>query len=156
MKMNRIALGIALLTTTASALAFDGDRRTTTNGAIVWSTRNRDGNKFSLVFQFGNGGTAIDLRYQQDPNRRDVRYDRGRYGGYDQGYYPPVYDYRDYRGHEYDQRYFSCYEEWSDWKEWQKHWSKRKNWQRNSRERNRAWDAFVSERSRRLFPQRLQ
>lgn len=154
--MRTIALGIALLTITSTALAsHDEPRRTTkTSGAIAWSTRDRDGNKLSVVFQFGDR-TSVGLRYEADRYGRYDRYDRddrydryGRNDRYDRDDHccPPVYDYSRWRGRDYDRQYFSCYEEWSDWQQWQKRWSKRKGWQHDHRERDRAWDAFCHER----------
>jgi hypothetical protein len=165
MKMKTIAMGFALLVLTTSAMAIDGDRRpsTKTNGAIAWSTRDRDGNKLAIVFQFGERA-GINVRYEQG-DRYD-RYDRDRYDRYDRNdrygrndrydrydrnghrYCPPVYDYSRYRGRDFDRRFFADHDEWSDWRQWQKHWSKRKNWQRDDRERARAWSAFCNERDR--------
>lgn len=156
MKMKRIAMGFALLVLTTSAMAFNGERRPSTNGAIVWSTRDRDGNQFGIVFQFGRQ-VEVHLDYREgrrdryDRYDRDDRYDRyDRYDRRDFRHTPPLYDYKRYKGRDYDHRYFSCYEEWADWKVWQGKWSKRKHWQRDERERSRAWQAFQYERNRAL------
>jgi hypothetical protein len=165
MKTLSIGLALLVLATTAMADHNDGRRSTGNNGAIAWSTRDRDGNKFSIVFQFGDRA-GIDVRYEQGRDRydryddrygrydryddrydRDGRYD-GRYGRNERivRYCPPAYDYARWRGHDYDRRHFGSYDEWSDWRQWQKHWSKRRGWQHDARERQRAWDAFCRER----------
>jgi hypothetical protein len=151
MKMKTIAIGFALLVLTTSALAGNDDRRPQTSGHVVWSTRDRDGNQFGIVFQFGQqrvyGGH--DRYDRNDRYDRDGRYnDHYRYDRRDFRSCPPVYDYKKYRGRDYDHRYFDSFEEWTDWRQWMKHWSKRKNWQRDSRERSRAWQAFQYERNR--------
>ena len=145
MKMKRIAIGFALLALTTSAMAFDGDRRASTSGAIVWSTRDSSGNQLGIVFQFGDR-LGVDVNYRQAGNGRYERNDR--YD--DRGFRgtPPLYDYKRYRGRDYDRRFFSSYEEWSDWRTWQSKWSKKKNWNSNERERSRAWQAFLYERKR--------
>ena len=154
--MKLTAIGFALLLLTPLAMADRDDRRAATSGAIAWSTRDREGNKFAIVFEFGNR-TAVNLRYEQDRYGRPDRYDRndrydrddryGREGRYRAPAAPPLYDYKRYKKNSYDTRYFGSFAEWNDWKQWQKHWSKRKNWNHDSRERARAWAAFCNERA---------
>lgn len=148
MKMKTLAMGFALLGMTTSAMALDGDRRPSTNGAIVWNTKDREGNRLGIVFQFGDQ-VNVRVDYRSGRDDRYDRYDRyDRDDRYDFRRTPPHYDYSRYRGHDYDRRYFSCYEEWADWRVWQSKWSKRKHWQWDERERSRAWQAFQYERSR--------
>ena len=147
--IRSIALAASVLMLASVATAFDGDRQKSSKGfqaSITWSTRDHDGNRFGIVFDFNDRGFGVHASYTQD------RFGRYRpYSRYDRRHFPPVYDYDRYGRGRYDTKHFYSYDEWNDWHEWLHHWDDGHNWYYNDHARDHAWKAFLDARSHAQF-----
>ena len=154
MKIRLVACTALALMLASLAAASDRDRRRVSkdlHGSISWSSRDRDGNRFGITFDFGDRGFGIRADYRQDRYGRYRRHDR---------YYgrlcPPDYHHDRYGKGQYDRRYFGSYDEWSDWRDWQRGWDDRDRWCCDDYARDRAWRAFLSARSHAHFEYELR
>ncbi|MCH8977806.1 MAG: hypothetical protein IH945_00995 [Armatimonadetes bacterium] len=143
--IRSIALAASVLALASVATAFDGNRQRSSRdvqGSIAWSTRDHNGDRFGIVFEFSDRGLGVHASYSQDRYGRYRPNDR-----YDRRPCPPVYDYDHYGHGRYDREHFYSYDEWNDWHEWQHHWDDDHHWFYDHDDRDRAWREFLYERS---------